>query len=71
MRDEGLGRVVWMLGSAWRLEPTDAGYLGRADGLTLEIKLEPTWRWTLDGAMLQGVRGEGLPEVQSSFEIRT
>lgn len=71
VRDQGLHRVAWLIGPSWRLEASDAGYTGRADGLSLEIKLEPSWRWTLDGAVLQGVRGEGLAEVQTSFEIRT
>lgn len=71
VRDEGMGRVAWQIGADWTLEETATGYLGRAAGLSLEIKPDPAWRWTLTGGALQGVRGAGPAEVQTSFEIRT
>lgn len=70
-RDSGLQQICFTLADRLDLVKTADGWLGRADGLSLEIKVEPSWRWTLDAGVLSGVRDEGSEEIQTSFELRT
>ena len=71
VRDAGLDRVAFHPGKEWALTATETGARGVAGGLTLEIKLESGWRWTVEAGLIQGTRGSGPAEIQSSFELRT
>lgn len=70
VKDAGIQQVRFIVPTFDYSRSAD-GWTGRGDGLSLEIKVDAGWRWTLDGGTLTGLREEGAGEVQTSLELRT
>jgi len=65
----GSASVTWDIPEDWELTADDkGGYTGKRGKVTLIVKLDPSWQWSLSGRQLVG---RGDPErVKYSFELR-
>lgn len=71
LRDRGLQQIRFDLPPTLRYAPVEGGWNGQGEGLRLEVRADPAWRWTLDEGRLVG-HGEGAAaEAQTSLELRT
>jgi hypothetical protein len=60
--------VAWSIQPRWKLEPNKDGFIGTDTDAELIIKLDPEWRWSIDG---HSIVGNGSTErIRCSFEIR-
>ena len=71
VRDRGIKQIRFDLSGPLRYAPTTGGWDGQGEGLRLELRADPAWRWTLDEGRLVGHGEDAVAEVQVSFELRT
>lgn len=70
IRDRGSQRLCFDLPTTLIYAPVAGGWNGAGEGLRLELRVDPSWRWTLDEGRLVGHGELADAEVQTSVELR-